>query len=105
MTGVPYAAKGEQRGEKVDAQLVHQPSNKEAKTTRTAKAQASKTSQKRSEATKAQPRTEDGHKLAEKQVSEQLVQIPEAAKDPTPTRTAKASKTNRGKRRSGNYLP
>lgn len=35
-------------------------------------------------------------------VSEQVVQIPEAAKDPTPTRTAKAlaSKTNRVRRES-----
>lgn len=55
-------------------------------------------SRKRSEATKAQPRTEAGEFLPVERVSAQVVQIPEAAKDPTPTRTAKAiaSKTNRG---------
>lgn len=57
---------------------------------------ADEANQKRSEATKKQPRNEDGTKLAEKQVAGHSVPLPDEDSHPERQAKASASKTNSG---------
>ena len=59
---------------------------------------------KRSAATKEQPRSDDGTKLAEKQVTAQSVPLPAEDKHPERESKAKASHTNKGATQRGDYL-
>ena len=65
---------------------------------------AEEANRKRSEAAKAQPRTEDGKRLAEKQVVAQSVLPPDEPREKGQSAKATASKTNRGAVARGDTL-